>query len=102
MDKKVVYIAGKITGNEGYVEQFAEAEAAVRSAGFVPLNPAKLPPEISNEAAMPICVAMINTADVVLLLPGWHKSIGAQMECAYCKYINKPTVLSVEDLGVVL
>lgn len=100
--KKVVYIAGKITGNPSYLEQFAEAEAAVRAAGFVPLSPAKLPPEISNEAAMPICMAMIDAADAVLLLSGWHRSVGAQLENAYCKYTGKPTVRNVTELPEVL
>ena len=102
MSKKVVYIAGKITGNAGYKAQFAEAEAAVRAAGFVPLSPANLPPEIDNATAMPICMSMINAADAVLFIAGWGRSLGAQMERAYCKYIGTPAVHSVAELEEVL
>ena len=99
---KVIYIAGKITGNASYLEQFEQAEAEVRAVGFVPLSPAKLPPEIDNATAFPICHAMIDAADAVLLIPGWSQSIGAQMELSYCKYINKPFATEVSDLVEVL
>ena len=35
-----VYIAGRITGDPRYREKFAEAEAALREVGHIPLNPA--------------------------------------------------------------
>ena len=38
-----VYIAGKITGNPNYREEFAAAERKVRALGDIPLNPAVLP-----------------------------------------------------------
>lgn len=96
--KKVVYISGKITGDAGYKKKFEKAEAELRAAGFIPLNPAKLPPEIDNAAAMEICVAMINASDAVLMLPGWASSVGAHVELAYSKYIRKPAVASMEAL----
>lgn len=34
-----VYIAGKITGNENYKAEFAEAEKKLRTLGHIPLNP---------------------------------------------------------------
>ena len=100
--QKVVYLSGKITGNAGYKKQFEKAEAELRAAGFIPLNPAKLPPEIENAAAMEICMAMINVADAVLMLPSWASSIGAHLELAYGKYLKKPTVASMDALLEVL
>ena len=98
--EKVVYIAGRITGNVGYAEQFAQVEAELRAAGFVPLSPAKLPPEIDNARAFPICHAMIDAADAVLFIDGWMQSVGAQLELSYCKYIRKPYATKISALEV--
>lgn len=38
---------------------------------------------------MRICFAMIDTADVVAFLPDFKQSAGAEVEHAYCRYIDK-------------
>lgn len=100
--KKVVYLAGRISGAPDYKEQFAEAARQVEALGFAVLNPAALPPELGNERAMKICTAMIDQADVVYFLPGWARSVGAQLEMAYCKYTGKAHTAKLEALEVVL
>lgn len=89
-EKKVVYIAGPITGVVEYWKAFEDAEDKLEAAGYVPLSPARLPWNLGDDKAMPICLAMINAADAVCFLPGWGRSVGAQLEMAYCKYTDKP------------
>lgn len=89
--KKVIYIAGPITGVPRYYEAFEAMEEEISGMGCIPLSPSRLPEGISNEKAMQICLAMINAADAVIFLDGWENSNGARIERDYCFYINKPT-----------
>lgn len=99
---KVVYIAGPITGVPGYRERFARAADLVERMGYIALNPATLPSGLTNDQYMKICFAMIQSADVVLFLSNWRKSIGASLEQLYCNYIGKPVALNYQDLDWML
>ena len=90
MNKKVVYIAGPITGVRKYWEPFEAAADKLQAEGFIPLSPTWQPAGMSNEQYMRICLAMIDSADAVLFLPGSSKSLGAIVELFYCEYIGKP------------
>lgn len=72
--KKVIYIAGPITGVPRYWEAFETAEDELTAAGYLPLSPARMPDGMENEKAMRICLAMIDAADAVLFLPGSSRS----------------------------
>ena len=85
----IIYLAGKITGNPEYREQFAAAKAELQAKGHIVLNPAELPEGMSPAAYMRICFAMIDTADELRALPGFHRSHGARVEMAYADYIGK-------------
>ena len=87
-----VYIAGRITGDLRYREKFAEAEAALREVGHIPLNPAVLPEGMEAEDYMRICTAMLDSADAIGLLGDWTDSPGAQLELHYANYVGKKTV----------
>lgn len=42
---------------------------------------------------MRICFAMMDTAEMVVLLPDYKQSKGAQLEYMWCQYVGKPTML---------
>lgn len=84
-----IYIAGKITGDENYRAKFAAAEKVIASYGDIPLNPAALPEGLSSADYMRICMAMMDSADAVVLLPDWEQSHGATIERALCAYTGK-------------
>lgn len=89
-DKTVVFISGRISGDPGYKAKFNEAQYRLENVGFKVLNPAWMPQGLSNAEYMRMCFSMIDVADVVVLLPDWHTSPGANLEREYCKYIKKP------------
>lgn len=82
-----IYIAGKISGNEGYREEFKRVEDMFK--GYVVLNPSVLPKGLTKEEYAKIDFAMINSSDMVCFLPNFRESEGAMLEYRYCKYIGK-------------
>lgn len=86
----IVYIAGRMTGLPDLGrEHFARAEKLLQSRGHVVLNPASLPTGLIRASYLPICMAMIEAADSILMLDGWEDSPGAQVEKAYAEYQGK-------------
>lgn len=63
--KKVIYIAGPITGVPRYWEAFEAAEDELIALDYIPLSPAHMPSGLENEKAMRICLAMIDARDLV-------------------------------------
>ena len=57
-----IYIAGKITGDEGYREKFRRAAETVSGMGCIPLNPAEQPEGMAAQDYMRMCFAMIDIA----------------------------------------
>jgi nucleoside 2-deoxyribosyltransferase len=90
----VVYISGPMSGLPDFNRQaFREAEAVLQSQGYTVLNPATHPHGLSYAQYMDIDMAMVRCADVVIALPGWEASNGAQAEIAYAKCLKKPVIL---------
>ena len=87
-----IYIAGKISGDPNYKNKFSVAADAVSAAyeGAVILNPADHPEGLSAAEYMRLCFAEIDMADMVMFLPDYKGSSGAQLELAYCRYTGKP------------
>ena len=88
---KTVYLAGKITGDPAYKENFKAAEDYfTKLGGFVPLNPAVLPSEGFEYAAyIRMSMAMLKECDSICLLPGWKDSPGAKDELDVAKMMGK-------------
>lgn len=98
------YLAGKISGNPNYKQDFAEAEKTLRKIlknpkKIIPiLSPAVLPEGMSRADYMWICFAMVDSADCVILLPNATESEGAMLEKKYAEYIGKVVLcLDVEN-----
>ena len=85
-----VYIAGKISGIDNYKDNFARAQEMLESEGHIVLNPALLPEGMSAQDYMRICFAMVDSADMVALLPNWVDSRGAALERDYALCMGKP------------
>ena len=76
-----VFLSGPISSRmETYKAEFADAARIVSEAGHLPLNPATLPIGMEQRDYMRICLAMLDSADLLLQLPGWGKSAGAIAE----------------------
>lgn len=101
MPAPILYIAGPITGVDGYESLFARADEALRFTGYETRNPTKCaplrtplekakpysrfapgrrPPEPSWHDYMRQCLRTIAQVDAVALLDGWEESRGASWE----------------------
>lgn len=84
-----VYVGGKITGNPNFMEEFAEATAALQEKGHKVMNPAVLPAGFAHGEYMNVCYAMLAVCEAVYFLRNWEDSVGALMEYDYAKYLSK-------------
>lgn len=91
-NKKVIYIAGAITGVKNYWEEFDRYDDALRAMGYNTLVPSHLPSGLEKNQYMRICFAMIDSADAVVFLSNWQDSHGAVLEHYYCTYTGKPAI----------
>lgn len=88
---KVIYLSGPITEDPDYKKKFNDAEFLLSGRlGHKVLNPAVLPQGLTEAQYMRIDLAMLDSADVVVFLPGWENSRGACIEWSYCVKIDKP------------
>lgn len=96
----LIYISGPITGMPDLNRPaFDAAAAAIREAGYVPINPFDL---IDQQAAerdgwqwadfMRVDIAALCRADAVLMLGGWRISRGANVERAIAGMLDFPII----------
>ena len=97
MDTKTVFLSGPLTGIADYREKFAAAEARLKAAGYRVLNPSEIPSETEWGEAMKKCLDILDKADMLVSLPGWMDSPGAQIERIYAVRLGK-TVMNLEEV----
>lgn len=90
----IVYLAGKINGNKNYKKEFKEAEKKLKEKGHIVLNPAKLPKGMESYHYMPICLAMLEQANLFVTIND-KDSDGVEVEKKYAEYQGIP-VMSLE------
>lgn len=95
-----VYIAGPITGNKQYREQFEAIAFALESAGHIAMNPAILPEGFEHHEYMNICREMVKCCEAVVVLEGWTKSTGALMEINWAIEQRKPIYNEDQALAI--
>ena len=103
MNKKRIYIAGKISGEdrEACVAKFAKAQKEIEAQGFIAMNPIELVGDwnVKWSHAMKICICHLVTADAVLFLPCWMDSRGAILEHKIASDLNITTLNGSRDLA---
>lgn len=82
-----VYISGKITGTDDYMERFAEVEEKLINDGYSVINPASvnsmMPEDTSYEEYMKMSLTMLGMCDAIYMMDGWENSCGANREYGY-------------------
>lgn len=82
-----VYISGKITGNDKYIEEFEKVSNMLSDKGYEVINPAlvnrNLPKSTTYEEYMKMCYTMLEMADIIYFMKGYNDSKGAKLEKEY-------------------
>lgn len=82
-----IYIAGKISGTDDFIERFANAQKELESQGYSVVNPAlvnsNMPKDTLYEEYMKMGLTMLDMCDSIYMLDGWEKSCGANREYGY-------------------
>ena len=96
------YLSGPITGHKNYRQQFARAAGTLKEMGYAVINPAELGAalpldQMSYEDIMKIDMELLASADYLVQLPGWERSIGANRDLGFTLGTDK-IIVSLEQL----
>ena len=95
---KRIYIAGPVTGVEGYEENFARAEQLLRDKGYEPVNPVApgLVDGYTYRDYINRGFAQLLNCDGILMLPGYMESTGAFLELHYALAVGMDPMMARE------
>lgn len=99
MEKKKVYIGGKITGEDYQqcLRKFQVTEELLSGIGFEVTNPMSIVPKDTPwEKAMELLRPHLLNSDYLFLLPDWKDSEGARIEVELAEAYGIETVLYTE------
>lgn len=96
-----LYISGPITGVSNYKRIFQESKDALLAKGYDVVNPAELTEVIgdsfSYDEILSIDLDLLHRCDVLVQLPGWEESRGANIEYGYALGADK-IIIKLEDV----
>ena len=78
--RKVAYIIGAISSDPNYEAKFADAATVLMNLGFAVLYPTLIPPYLTYEGHMWCDFVFVDECDVLVPLPDWVESSGANRE----------------------
>ena len=88
----MIYISGKITGTDDYLQRFERAEKHLNNMNITDvINPAKVNsylPELSYNQYIKMSLCMLEMCDTIYMLKGWEDSTGAKLEWEFAKANN--------------
>lgn len=86
----MIYISGKITGTNDYMQRFEQVERDLSDSygdDELIINPARvnaqLPKECSYSDYLTISLALLSLCDRIYMMSGWEDSRGARLEHDY-------------------
>ena len=90
----VIYLSGAISRDPDWRSKFAgwESEAAKHSPKRI-LSPTIFPEGWEYDEYMEHCMIMVRRSDIIVMLPCWKNSTGAEAELAYARSLNRLVVL---------
>ena len=86
---KIVYVCGAIKADKEYKDKFLLTQKLLERKGFTVINPTLLPADMPFKKYMPICLAMLEQADVLCVIRDGLDSKGVDLELNYAKYQRK-------------
>lgn len=97
----ILYLSGPITGVDNYRETFRAAKSQLVTKGYKVINPAEMDGVLHEganyEDFLDIDLALLAKADVLVQLPDWEHSRGANRELGFALGTDK-IVVSLGDL----
>lgn len=80
--KEVAYVIGAISSDPHYIRKFANAEMVLTALGYAVIVPTCIPPYLSYTGHMKCDFVFVDECDVLVPLPDWTDSPGANDEMA--------------------